>query len=182
MSGWGFADGSAASLYAADAVSDGGDRDHVCRGCGITGGSVVDGLCGSCWEREDDERWLAPGLRTRGVILERVRPIRWLWHRRIPLGLPSLIVGEEGIGKGTLAAWLIARATRGELEGDCTRAGERADHRRRGRLRADLGAAPHAAGADLDLLRTLDDGEYLEDLGRARDDLAATVAARAGSA
>jgi hypothetical protein len=57
-------------------------------------------------------------LRTRGVILERVRPLRWLWARRIPLGVLSLLVADEGIGKGTLASWIIARATRGELDGD----------------------------------------------------------------
>ena len=27
-----------------------------------------------------------PALRTRGVDLARVRPIRWAWHRRLPLG------------------------------------------------------------------------------------------------
>ncbi|HKH28381.1 MAG TPA: hypothetical protein VKA61_08590, partial [Sphingomicrobium sp.] len=58
------------------------------------------------------------GLRTRGVMLERVRPICWLWSRRIPVGSPSLIVGEEGVGKGTFCSWLIARATCGELDGD----------------------------------------------------------------
>ena len=30
------------------------------------------------------------GLRTRGVMLERVRPMRWLWARRIPMGLQEL--------------------------------------------------------------------------------------------
>jgi len=40
------------------------------------------------------------GLRTRGVDMRRVRPLRWLWERRIPVGLPSLLVGEESVGKG----------------------------------------------------------------------------------
>src|SRR5436190_16523849 len=57
-------------------------------------------------------------LKTRGVELARVRPLLWLWARRIPLGVLSLLIGEEGTGKGTLAAWTIARASRGELEGD----------------------------------------------------------------
>jgi hypothetical protein len=54
-------------------------------------------LCEDCRLRGNGDD---VGLRTRGVIMERVRPIRWLWHRRIPLGLPSLILGEEGMGKG----------------------------------------------------------------------------------
>ena len=39
-----------------------------------------------------------PRLRTRGVRWDRVRPTRWLWKRRVPMGLPSLIIGEEGRG------------------------------------------------------------------------------------
>src|SRR5207247_1889746 len=50
--------------------------------------------------------------------LERVRPTRWAWSRRLPLGYLSLLLGAEGIGKGTVAAWIIARLTRGELPGD----------------------------------------------------------------
>jgi hypothetical protein len=115
------------------------------------------------------------GLRTRGVIVERVRPVRWLWARRIPFGLPSLLVGVEGIGKGTLAAWLIAKATRGELEGDL-------DGPARVLVVGDEDAFEpiwvprlHAAMADLECLRTLDDGEYLDDLASRADDLAAAV-------
>jgi AAA domain len=115
------------------------------------------------------------GLRTRGVILERVRPIRWLWARRIPFGLPSLLVGEEGIGKGTLAAWLIAKATLGQLDGDL-------DGPTRVLLVGDEDAFEpiwvprlHAAGADLQRLCTLDDGEYLDDLAPRTGDFATTV-------
>jgi hypothetical protein len=118
----------------------------------------------------------APILRTRGVDMERVRPITWAWERRIPNGYPSLIVGEEGIGKGTAAAWIIARATRGELEGD-------------------LHGSPtvvlivgdedafepiwvprlYAAGADLTRVLTLDDGEYLDDFVTAAGRLGRTI-------
>jgi hypothetical protein len=117
------------------------------------------------------------GLRTRGVILERVRPIRWLWARRIPMGLPSLIVGEEGVGKGTFTAWLVARATCGQLEGDLH--GEPVNVL----IVGDEDAfepiwVPRlwAAGADLTKLRTLDDREYLDDLPARAEDLAVTVA------
>jgi hypothetical protein len=44
---------------------------------------------------------------------------RWLWEGRLPLGGPTAVAGEKGKGKSTLTnAWLAARATRGELEGD----------------------------------------------------------------
>lgn len=115
-------------------------------------------------------------LRVRPVMLERVRPLRWLWSRRIPIGVPSLIVGEEGVGKGTVAAWIIARATRGELEGDLV------GQPMRVLVIGDEDAFEpvwvprlHAAGADLSMLRTLDDGEYLDDLARRAEDLAYTV-------
>lgn len=105
------------------------------------------------------------GLRTRGVIWDRIRPVRWLWERRIPLGLPSLLVGEEGVGKGTFACWLIARATCGELEGDLH------ETQTTVLIVGDEDTfepiwVPRlwAAGADLTRIRTLDDGEYLDDL------------------
>lgn len=83
------------------------------------------------------------GLRLREVDYERVRPLRWLWARRIPCGLPSLLVGEEGVGKGTAVAWLIAQTTRGTLDGDLENMpGPSPGCRRRGRLRADLGPTP----------------------------------------
>ncbi len=49
---------------------------------------------------------------------DRIRPISWAWQGRVPIGAMSLFVGDEGVGKGTLQAWLIARWTRGELPGD----------------------------------------------------------------
>jgi hypothetical protein len=90
--------------------------------------------------------------------------------------VPSIVVGEEGTGKGTLAAWIIARATHGELDGDLE------DKPIRVLVIGDEDAFEpiwvprlEAAGADLAMLRTLDDGEYLDDLGKRSDDLAATV-------
>jgi AAA domain-containing protein len=117
------------------------------------------------------------GLRTRAVVMSKVRPMRWLWSRRIPVGSPSIIVGEEGVGKGTLAAWIIARATRGELDGEL-----------RGKpvrvliIGDEDGFEPiwvprvEAAGGDLSMLRTLDDGEHLDDLRQRSDDLGEAVA------
>lgn len=57
-------------------------------------------------------------LQARGVQLERVEPFRWAWDARLLLGYMNLLVGDEGVGKGTFLAWLIAQVTRGELPGD----------------------------------------------------------------
>jgi hypothetical protein len=46
-----------------------------------------------------------------------VRPARWLWQGRIPLGALSLIGGREGIGKSTYAYTTAAQVTRGHLPG-----------------------------------------------------------------
>jgi hypothetical protein len=54
----------------------------------------------------------------RGAELDRGQPPRWIWQDRVVMGYLSLLVGNEGVGKGTLIAWLIARLTRGELPGD----------------------------------------------------------------
>ncbi|HTA98823.1 MAG TPA: AAA family ATPase [Solirubrobacteraceae bacterium] len=58
------------------------------------------------------------GLNVRPADLSLSRPPRWAWTDRIVLGALNLILGNEGAGKGTLASWMIARLTRGELEGD----------------------------------------------------------------
>jgi hypothetical protein len=47
-----------------------------------------------------------------------MRRIRWLWTLRIVLGGLTLLAGREGIGKSTVAAWLCAAVTRGELDGE----------------------------------------------------------------
>jgi hypothetical protein len=107
----------------------------------------------------------AHGLRVETADLEKSRPPRWAWQDRFLLGYFNLIVGEEGIGKGTLAAWMLARLTRGELRGDlyetpCNVA-----------VIADEDSFQdvwtprlHAASADLNRVRRISkpDGEYLE--------------------
>lgn len=45
--------------------------------------------------------------------------VRWLWQSRIPLRGQTVVAGEKGLGKSTLAnAWLPAKATRGDLDGE----------------------------------------------------------------
>ena len=58
------------------------------------------------------------GLIIRKPDLSLARPTRWAWMHRIAVGYLNLLVGDEGIGKGVLAAWLIAGLTHGDLPGD----------------------------------------------------------------
>lgn len=60
----------------------------------------------------------AESLTVRAADLGRSAPPQWAWERRIVLGYLNLLLGNEGIGKGTLITWLIARLTRGDLPGD----------------------------------------------------------------
>lgn len=47
----------------------------------------------------------------------KVRPVRWLWEGRVPLGSLTLLGGREGIGKSTIGYTLAAQVTRGTLPG-----------------------------------------------------------------
>lgn len=59
---------------------------------------------------------------TRHILLTtasdiRPRPVWWLWKNRLALGTLGLLAGREGAGKSTLAYWITARLTRGDLFG-----------------------------------------------------------------
>lgn len=104
-------------------------------------------------------------LRARCADLTRVRPIRWTWAGRLPSGYLSLLLGAEGCGKGTLLAWVIARITRGELPGDLE------GHPSRVLVIGDEDSFDsivtprlYAAGADCNLVDTLDDEGDDDDL------------------
>lgn len=56
-------------------------------------------------------------LQIRKADLNQVQPFRWAWQDRLLLGYVNLLAGDEGVGKGTFIAWLIARLTRGDLPG-----------------------------------------------------------------
>ncbi|MGI8903178.1 MAG: AAA family ATPase [Solirubrobacteraceae bacterium] len=58
------------------------------------------------------------GLTVRTAGLDRAQPPRWAWEQRIVRGYLNLLLGNEGIGKSTAIAWMLARLTRGELPGD----------------------------------------------------------------
>jgi hypothetical protein len=46
------------------------------------------------------------------------RRVRWTWQDRIALGTIALLAGPEGLGKSTIAYWLAARTTQGDLPGE----------------------------------------------------------------
>jgi hypothetical protein len=48
----------------------------------------------------------------------RMEQTRWAWEDRIPLGGVTLLAGQEGSGKTTILADVLARASRGRLPGD----------------------------------------------------------------
>ncbi len=58
------------------------------------------------------------GLTIRKANIERARPFQWAWDQRILLSYLNLLIGEEGIGKGNLVAWIAANVTRGTLPGN----------------------------------------------------------------
>ena len=43
--------------------------------------------------------------------------VRWLWDKRVPLGMQSAMIGMPGQGKSTLAILIAAQITKGELRG-----------------------------------------------------------------
>jgi putative DNA primase/helicase len=102
---------------------------------------------------------------TRPADLSKSRPPRWAWKRRVVMGSLNLLIGEEGIGKGTLIAHTIARWTTGQLAGDLCR------------KRVHVGILGdedswndvwtprlHAAGADLSRIHLIErrDGGYVD--------------------
>ena len=96
-------------------------------------------------------------VRLQSIAGLRLRPVRWLWEGRLALGSFALLGGREGLGKSTVAYWLIARITRGDLPGESS-----------GTPRAVIVAATEdswehtigprlvAAGADLELIYRVD--------------------------
>src|SRR5688572_18199982 len=63
----------------------------------------------------DDEQQAAEPPLTPVCLAECAeRDIDWLWHRRIPLGKVTLLVGDPDTGKSFFALDLAARVSRGE--------------------------------------------------------------------
>jgi hypothetical protein len=105
------------------------------------------------------------GLRIQTADLANARPPRWAWRDRLPIGYLSLILGNEGVGKSSLAAWMIARLTHGDLPGDLRHKPINVA------LVGDEDSFQHvwtprlfAAGADLSRVKSIDrpEGGYIE--------------------
>ena len=117
------------------------------------------------------------GLAVHSADLSKAQPPRWAWDGRIVLGYLNLILGNEGIGKGVLIVWMIARLTHGELPGDYegkpTSVGIIGDEDS-----FDSVWTPrlHAAGADLDRVKQIEqvDGGFVN-LKDDRKKLAAAI-------
>jgi hypothetical protein len=58
------------------------------------------------------------GLTVRKANIARAKPFQWAWDQRILLSYINILMGEEGVGKGNLIAWMLAQITRGELSGN----------------------------------------------------------------
>jgi hypothetical protein len=119
----------------------------------------------------------ASGLGARTADLSRSKPPRWAWQDRVVLAALNLIVGNEGAGKGTLAAWILAQLTLGELPGDLhgkpTSVGVIGDED----SWADVWTPRlHAAGANLDRVKLIErnDGAPI-DLAGSKSQLARLV-------
>src|SRR5262245_8153247 len=57
-----------------------------------------------------------------GVTLTRAdlihpEPVEWAWDGRIPLGMLTVVAGDPGLGKSTIALNLVAGWTRGVVPG-----------------------------------------------------------------
>lgn len=60
----------------------------------------------------------SPAIQLTPASAIKPRPVKWLWEGRIAIGTLALLAGREGIGKSTLAYWLVAQITRGVLPGE----------------------------------------------------------------
>lgn len=95
----------------------GPDLVSPCPSCGIVSSEDYDG-CGSCFECHSETLAVATGLAIHRADLSKSVPPRWAWQDRLVIAYLNLLIGNEGVGKGTLMAWTIARLTRGDLPGD----------------------------------------------------------------
>lgn len=118
-------------------------------------------------------------LAVRTADLAVSRPPEWAWSDRIVLGALNLIVGVEGAGKGTLACWLFAKLTLGQLPGNLYSAPSTIAI-----IGDEDGFAGvwtprlHAAGADLARVKLIERGDGgLIELTADRDRLAEIVSA-----
>lgn len=70
------------------------------------------------WTPEMGDSSSGHRLRLTPLAAIKLERVHWLWQDCIPVGALALLAGPEGLGKSTLAYWLAARVTRGELPGE----------------------------------------------------------------
>ncbi len=70
------------------------------------------------WASPSGSAVTARPIPTSSFVHEPAEPTRWLWRNRIALEALSSVQGDGASGKSTLARWLAARVSRGELVGD----------------------------------------------------------------
>lgn len=63
--------------------------------------------------KEEAKKAILGGMNYRRVSEVAIKPLRWLWPGRIPLGKVSLIVGDPGLGKSQICASLTSVLTNG---------------------------------------------------------------------
>jgi hypothetical protein len=54
-----------------------------------------------------------PELEVRCMSDVEMKPVRWLWYRRIALGKLTVIAGNPGLGKSQITAFLAAMVSTG---------------------------------------------------------------------
>jgi AAA domain len=119
------------------------------------------------------------GLAVRTADLGLSKPPEWAWADRIVLSALNLVVGVEGSGKGTLACWIFAKITRGELPGNLygtpSTVAIVGDEDGFGDVWT---PRLHAAGADLDRIKLVERGDgSLVELAADRERLTDVVSA-----
>lgn len=70
------------------------------------------------YQAGEGEQDVGEPLDVQEADMTQARRFQFLWENRILLGYFNLMVGNEGVGKGNVAAWLGAQVTRGQLPGD----------------------------------------------------------------
>jgi hypothetical protein len=78
-------------------------------------GEVIESL-------EREREWLKEnsgpnGLKAVPFDTSRSKPPRWVWQDRLLIGYINLLIGNEGVGKGTLMSHVIASVVKGDLPG-----------------------------------------------------------------
>jgi AAA domain len=138
---------------------------------------IAERLCAELGRESSMPSIDALAVRTADLALS--KPPEWAWADRIVLSALNLIVGVEGSGKGTLACWIFAKLTRGELPGNLygipSTIAIVGDEDGFGDVWT---PRLHAAGADLDRIKLIERGDgSLVELAADRERLAEVVSA-----